>query len=158
MILPAQHIRHLAVTKGMIQPFNERIVFKGKTFGLGPATYDVRIRQSVVMCPGKFMLASTIEKVVLPNNVRATVCDKSSWARLGLAVQNTKIDPGFIGHITLELSNHHNGNVLEIQEGEAIAQLEFAYLIEDTEMPYKGKYQNQPDEVVPARDGTGTWD
>jgi len=172
MILPAQHIRYLAKVKGMIQPFAERTEFRGKTFGLGPATYDIRIRQTLTLHPYStiiipdnrtgqhpmgFTLASTIEKVILPSNVRATVCDKSSWARLGLAVQNTKIDPGFRGHITLELSNHGH-DVLEIHEGEAIAQLEFALLLEPTEMPYQGKYQDQPDEVVPAREGKGEWD
>ena len=171
MILPAQHIRYLSNMKGMIQPFAERTEFRGKTFGLGPATYDVRCRQTITLHPYSqiiipdpsdkqhkmgFTLASTIERVMLPSNVRATVCDKSSWARLGLAVQNTKIDPGFRGHITLELSNHGH-EVLKIVEGDAIAQLEFAMLLEPTEMPYQGKYQDQPDEVVPAREGKGEW-
>jgi dCTP deaminase len=97
-----------------------------------------------------------IEWVDLPNNIRATVCDKSSWARRGLAVQNTKIDPGFRGHITLELSNHGH-EVIELVEGDAICQLEFAYLLEATDMPYKGKYQDQPDRPVEAITGKGAW-
>jgi len=88
--------------------------------------------------------------------LRATVCDKSSWARKGLAVQNTKIDPGFRGHITLELSNHGHEKIV-IDEGDAICQLEFALLLEPTEMPYSGKYQDQPDRPVEAIDGTGVW-
>lgn len=172
MILPAQHIRRLALDKGMIRPYAERTVFKGKTFGLGPATYDCRCRQTLTLLPYSirdcslvtdpavkfgFTLASTVEWVDLPDNVRATVCDKSSWARRGLAVQNTKIDPGFRGHITLELSNHGH-DTLEIEEGEAICQLEFALLLEPTELPYKGKYQDQADRPVEAIEGKGVWD
>ena len=171
MILPAQHIRKRAVELGMIVPFSERTIFNGKTFGLGPATYDCRCRQSLILHPygmntfepsgtharaHGFVLASTIEWVNLPNNIRATVCDKSSWARKGLAVQNTKIDPGFRGHITLELSNHGHEKIV-IDEGDAICQLEFALLLEPTEMPYSGKYQDQPDRPVEAIDGTGVW-
>jgi dCTP deaminase len=148
MILPAQHIRKFAIDYLMITPFSERTVFNGKTFGLGPATYDCRCRQRVILGPGEFELASTIERVNLPYDIRATVCDKSSWARLGLSVQNTKIDPGFRGHVTLELNNNHHKNLLIIEEGDPIMQLEFAYLSESTELPYNGKYQDQGDKVV----------
>lgn len=172
MILPAQHIRRLA-QQGMIQPFLERGEFRGKTFGLGPATMDLRIRQSVVLHPWGglpfspdmlahtehklgFFLGSTVERLHLPDDIMATVCDKSSWARKGLAVQNTLIDPGFRGFVTLELSNHGH-EILEIEEGEAICQMWFAQLLDPTEMPYKGKYQDQPDRPVPAREGDGAW-
>lgn len=159
MILASQHIR--ARCTGyfpyLIEPFEERGVFMGMSYGLGPATYDCRVRQSIALPAFHgFVLASTIEKVNMPNDLRATVCDKSSWARRGITVQNTKIDPGFRGHITIEITNHSAVDVM-IKAGMPILQLEFAQLLEPTDMPYQGKYQNQPDEVVPYREGTAPW-
>ena len=157
MILPTQTIRKLAIELGMIEPFIERGVFLGMTYGLGPATYDVRIRQTLIIPGHGFVLGSTIERVNMPNDVRATMCDKSSWARRGIAIQNTKIDPGFCGHITVEITNHTEMPIT-IDAGMPIAQMEFARLEEPTEMPYRGKYQNQPDEVVAYKPAKGIWE
>ena len=65
----------------------------GLTFGLGPAGYDVRIAETVFLWkPLSLRLASTIEKFNMPNDVLATVTDKSTWARRGIFVQNTVIE------------------------------------------------------------------
>lgn len=157
MILPAQTIRKLSLELGLIVPFHERGEFEGMTFGLSPATYDCRIGQSFVLAPHGFALAATIERVKLPHDLRATVCDKSSWARRGLAVQNTKIDPGFRGHITLELTNH-TGTLIAFVAGMPICQLEFARLEAPTEMPYNGRYQGQGKDPVGYRQAKGEWD
>ena len=50
-VLPAQTIRRLVKTKGMIDPFVERSFFNGKTSGLGPSTYDMRIREEIFLWP-----------------------------------------------------------------------------------------------------------
>jgi len=156
MILPAQTIRKLAKEQKLIVPYLARRRFKDKvsgrhmTCGLGPATYDMRIGQTVVVKAHGCKLASTMEKVNMPNDLRATICDKSSWARQFLAVQNTKVDPGFSGYLTIELTNHTDKDI-KISRGAPIMQLEFARLETPTTMPYKVRYQNQPARPVPYR-------
>lgn len=137
-ILPAQLIRLYKP----IEPFCERTEYLETTYGLGPASYDIRIDQELNLRPGEFTLASTVEHFVMPNILMAVVHDKSSWARRGLAVQNTLIDPGWNGYLTIELTNHSN-DYLWIQRGVGIAQIVFHLLKEPTELPYEGKYQNQ---------------
>jgi dCTP deaminase len=116
--------------------------------GLGSASYSIRLAQSLHMGqvgvrePNNFGLFSTLEKFMMPNNVCATVHDKSTWARRGLAVQTTFIDPGWQGYLTLEIS-YHNNDTIKIPKGTGIAQIVFHQLDEETELPYKGKYQNQ---------------
>lgn len=145
----------------MITPFTARGVFNGRSFGLSSAGYDIRLdtirtgvndlAESVRMYPGEFYLASTIERIVMPKNVIAFVKDKSSWAREGLAVQNTVLEPGWEGYITLELSYHkHYGNI-RVERGDPIAQIVFQWLDYTTQQPYTGKYQNQPNEPVTAK-------
>jgi dCTP deaminase len=140
-ILSAQSIRKRL---GMVTPFSERSTYRGMTFGLGPAGYDIRIDQRVCLDPGDFALASAMEKFYMPNDILARVADKSSWARQGLAVQNTVIEPGWRGFLTLELTNH-GPDVLRIEPGTPIAQIIFERLDEPTELPYpeKGRYQDQ---------------
>ncbi|GAA2530049.1 dCTP deaminase [Rarobacter incanus] len=62
---------------------------------------------SFILHPGEFVLASTYEQVSLPDDVAARLEGKSSLGRLGLLTHSTAgfIDPGFTGHVTLELSN-----------------------------------------------------
>ena len=138
MILPGQTIRKLKI----FEPFTERGVFRGRSYGLSVAGYDVRCAQTLYIEPGQFVLASTIEKFFMPNDVMGIVHDKSSWARLGIAVQNTVIEPGWIGYLTLELTNHSNG-LIDVCEGDPIAQIVLHRLEEPAENPYTGKYQNQ---------------
>ncbi len=154
MILSAQTIRHRCVNSNMIEPFNERTVFRGKTFGLGAAGYDVRVEFKVgnihrfhdsKWCEGagsRFLLASTMERFSMPGNVMGIVHDKSSWARKGLTVQNTVIEPGWAGFLTLELTYHGEGELL-VCAGDPIAQIVFHLLDDVTDQPYGGKYQNQ---------------
>lgn len=149
MILSAQTIRK----HNIITPFHERTVFKGMSFGLSSCGYDVRIAQNLTMNVGEYMrfrLASTIEHFNMPNNVVGRVCDKSTWARRGLAVQNTIIEPGWRGHLTLELSV--NGpSFIDLKEGMPIAQIVFEFLDEPTEQEYNGKYQDQENRPVEAK-------
>lgn len=145
-ILSAQSIRK----RGLIEPFVERETFPGTkmTYGLGPASYDVRIRGTCTLPPGSSHLVTIQEKLTMPADVAGEVKDKSTWARKFIAVQNTWIDPGFCGYMTLELTNHGDETVV-IHDGMPVAQFVFSQLDEPTEKPYVGKYQNQPQEPVP---------
>lgn len=119
------------------------------SYGLGPASYDVRIDQDLVLFPGDFKLGSVMEEVFLPTRVSAQVADKSSWARKGLSLFNTFVDPGFHGFLTLELVNLGKEPIV-IERGDPIAQLIFSMLDQPTAIPYNGKYQNQPARPVAA--------
>lgn len=162
MILPAQRIRGLCLgqpilglasdEQAMISPFAERQQHErsGTSFGLSACGYDVRIAQDRRLGPGEFLLASTMERFVMPRDVMAQVADKSTWARRGLAVQNTIIEPGWEGWLTLELTNH-GSKIIALTAGTPIAQIIFMRLEEPTEQPYEGKYQDQEDRPVEAR-------
>lgn len=126
----------------IIEPFFERGVAYGMSYGLGPCGYDIRIRERRVLDPGVFTLASSIEHFVMPANVLGMVKDKSSWARQGVSAFNTIIEPGWSGYLTLELVNHGFRSV-NIQKGAPIAQIIFMWLDKPTDMPYKGKYNDQ---------------
>ena len=155
-MLPAQHIRNRSLQyPPLISPFvGEKTLVSGMSFGLSSASYDIRIAQSLTIKPGEFKLASTLEYFYIHDDLCAVVHDKSSWARRGLAVQNTLFDPGWNGYATLELSNHGK-EILAIYAGDPICQIVFHLLVEPTELPYSGKYQNQINQPVPAIEETG---
>ena len=148
-ILSAQSIRKIQP----VTPFHERTVFEGMTFGLGPAGYDIRIKESISILPADgLILASSIEEFWIPKDILGVVHDKSSWCRLGLTVQNTVLEPGWRGFLTLELTNHlkNGAKPINIRAGSPIAQVVFHQLDAITDQPYKGKYQNQPEGPQPA--------
>lgn len=147
MILPSQVIRRIKP----ILPFNERTIHNGMSYGLSHAGYDVRIAEDVVLVPGTYCLASTMEEFFMPNDLVAFVHDKSSWARRGLSLFNTVIEPGWNGFLTLELVNHSD-EALPVFAGSPIAQIIFMRMEEPTEKPYSGKYQNQKRGPQVARD------
>lgn len=151
MILPAQIIRKRCHLFNLVEPFVERGVIRGRSFGLSHAGYDVRIAEDHTLKPGDFALGSTLERFSMPYDLQAIVHDKSSWARRGLAVQNTVLEPGWNGFLTIELSNHSN-ETLEIRAGDPIAQIIFHVLLAPTELPYTGKYQDQESGPQSARD------
>lgn len=150
MILSYQTIREYCKNHGMIDPWCERTIFNGMSYGLGPASYDFRIAQDITVLPNAVNLCSTIERVIIPNNIAARVCDKSTWARLGIVVQNTHFDPGFAGFPTIELTNHTHMPI-GIKAGSPICQFVFEFLDRSTFKPYRGKYQNQPPEPIGAK-------
>lgn len=142
MKLSGQTIRIYARNNNIIAPFSERTRFMGMTYGLSPAGYDVRIAESVMLPPVGFSLASTMEQFNMPKNIIAEVKDKSTWARQGLAVQNTVIEPGWRGYLTLELTNH-GPLPISISAGMPIAQILFEFTDMPVDHPYEGKYQDQ---------------
>lgn len=102
--------------------------------------------------PHGYALASSVERFHIPDNVVAVCLGKSTYARCGLVVNVTPLEPGWQGFLTLEISNTTNFKVL-IYANEGIAQL----LFHQGERPITtyadrdGKYQNQPDAPVPPR-------
>ncbi len=102
-----------------------------------------------ILHPGEFVLGSTLERVTLPDDLVARLEGKSSLGRLGLLIHSTAgfIDPGWDGHVTLELSNVASLPIT-IYAGMKIGQLSFVQMSEPTEVPYGSgtlgsKYQGQ---------------
>jgi dCTP deaminase len=102
-----------------------------------------------VLHPGEFVLGSTLERVRLSDDLVARLEGKSSLGRLGLLIHSTAgfIDPGWDGHVTLELSNVANLPIT-IYFGMKIGQISFMQLSEPAETPYGSselgsKYQGQ---------------
>jgi dCTP deaminase len=102
-----------------------------------------------ILHPGEFVLGSTYEMVTLPDDVAARLEGKSSLGRLGLLTHSTAgfIDPGFSGHVTLELSNVATLPI-KLWPGMKIGQLCFFRLSSPAEHPYGSekygsRYQGQ---------------
>lgn len=137
----------------------------GVSHGLSEAGYDIRIKQKiefsyhserrivmvddVAQDDGRFVLASAIEEFQMPDDLVGIVHDKSTWARKGLSVFNTVIEPGFRGGLTLELVYHGNDELI-IPAGAGIAQVVFHKTSDNA--TYTGKYQFQSTDPEPARD------
>lgn len=148
----------------------EKKKFRGTSYGLAEAGYDIRIKQDVTFNPGRnayitirdpftgedsqvkngnFTLASAIEEFNMPRNLVGNVHDKSTWARKGLSVFNTVIEPGWKGFLTLELV-YFGQEKLEIKAGQGIAQVIFGDLYEHGDYG-NGKYQNQENKPIESR-------
>jgi dCTP deaminase len=102
-----------------------------------------------ILHPGEFVLGSTLEVVTLPDDVAGRLEGKSSLGRLGLLTHSTAgfIDPGFTGHVTLELSNVANLPI-KLWPGMKIGQLCLFRLSSPAERPYGSgatgsRYQGQ---------------
>ena len=105
--------------------------------------------EEFILHPGEFVLASTYEVITLPDDIAGRLEGKSSLGRLGLLTHSTAgfIDPGFSGHITLELSNVANLPV-KLYPGMKIGQLCLIKLSSPAEHPYGSalygsRYQGQ---------------
>ena len=170
MIINGQTLLEAAPIKNMLP--TKQVAF-GMSYGCSEAGYDIRIKQEIRFYPvnpdaefkkfrvmtftndsftnddeGRFTLASAIEEFQMPTNLLGRVCDKSSWARKGLSVFNTVIEPGWNGFLTLELVYHGNTELI-IPAGAPIAQVIF----EEVKNPaqYNGKYQFQSSEPTPSK-------
>lgn len=139
------------------------------SFGLAEVGYDIRIKEDLVFIPknskdnpygedvvlidgvphsGHFTLASSVEKWHMPPFLVGVVHDKSTWARKGVSVNNTVIEPGWEGQ-TLTLEITFNGpDTVHIPAGDGIAQVIFNELKHP--MEYKGKYQHANDKPQEA--------
>jgi dCTP deaminase len=112
--------------------------------------------QPFILHPGEFVLGSTLERIQLPDDLVARLEGKSSLGRLGLLIHSTAgfVDPGWDGHVTLELSNVANLPIT-IYYGMPIGQISFMRMDAPVEHPYGtsavgSKYQGQS-EPTPSR-------
>ncbi len=98
---------------------------------------EIADEEPFILHPGEFVLGSTLERVTLPDDLVARLEGKSSLGRLGLLIHSTAgfIDPGWDGHVTLELSNVANLPIT-IYFGMKIGQLSFVQMTEPAEAPY----------------------
>lgn len=146
----------------LIEPFTERGLSSGKSYGLSACTYDFRIDQDITLAPIPIdelrahllepsrefrprpwaALVSTIEKVNIPVNICGTPLDKSTYARVFTSAFNTHFDPGFRGYPTIELVNLGFEEVV-YRRGDPVCQFKFEWLDEPTDLPYAGKYNDQ---------------
>jgi dCTP deaminase len=160
VILNGKYLLEAAPIKDMLPG---KVRLHGVSHGLGEAGYDIRIKQAIdfrvpdtmparVTVDGihvgqRFCIASAIEEFNMPDYLVGIVHDKSTWARRGLSVFNTVIEPGFRGGLTLELVYHGIGNLV-IPAGAGIAQVIFHHIVENAS--YDGKYQGQSSNPVGA--------
>ncbi len=163
MIINGKQLLELAPLSPMSAMKNKE---NGVSWGLSEVGYDIRIKQNIEIVKRiypsgahwiavvddfiegeKFCLASTIEEFHMPNNLCGIVHDKSTWARQGISVFNTVIEPGWKGFLTLELVYHGQENLF-IPAGSGIAQVIFHQISEPA--AYDGKYQNQADKPISA--------
>lgn len=110
---------------------------------------EVKPDEAFILHPGEFVLGSTLQFVRLPDDLVARLEGKSSLGRLGLLIHSTAgyVDPGFEGHLTLELSNVANLPIT-IYPDMKIGQISFFGLTSAAEHPYGSKkvgskYQGQ---------------
>ena len=104
-----------------------------------------------IVPPNSFALARTIEYFNMPDNVLAICLGKSTYARCGIIVNVTPFEPGFKGHITIEISNT-TPLPAKIYANEGIAQVLFIEGDEPCEVTYadkNGKYQAQEGITLP---------
>ncbi|MFH2203807.1 MAG: dCTP deaminase [Elusimicrobiota bacterium] len=181
MIKSDKWIRKQSLENRMIEPFVEKLEAEGKvSYGLSSYGYDIRVadeykiftnalakvvdpknfdRQSFVdykgeyciVPPNSFALARTIEYFRIPREVLAICLGKSTYARCGIIVNVTPLEPGWEGILTIEISNT-TPLPAKIYSNEGIAQLLFFQGSEICETSYadrKGKYQNQTGVVLP---------
>ncbi len=163
--IDAERVRLDPLDRGMIQPSSIdvrldkffRVFDNHKYPHIDPAADQSDLTREVevdagdefILHPGEFVLGSTYELVTLPDDVAARLEGKSSLGRLGLLTHSTAgfIDPGFSGHVTLELANVATLPI-KLYPGMKIGQLCFFRLSSPAENPYGSavygsRYQGQ---------------
>lgn len=116
-----------------------------------PDILDEGAGRFVVLPPNTYMLGRTIEYFKLPRNILVICLGKSTYARAGLQVNVTPLEPEFEGNIVIELANSTN-SPMKVYVGEGIAQFLFFEGDEDCNVSYKdrgGKYQGQTGITLP---------
>lgn len=114
------------------------------------------VEEPFVLHPGEFALGTTVERIGLPDDLVGRLEGKSSLGRLGLLIHSTAgyVDPGWLGRLTLELSNVANLPILLVP-GMKIGQISFAQMTTAVDRPYGhpelgSKYQGQ-ENATPSR-------
>ena len=179
-VKPDWWIRRMAREEGMIEPFEENLVREGViSYGVSSFGYDLRAApewkvftnaygavvdpkafdpqsfveiegDAVLIPPNSFALTRSVEYIRMPENVIAIALGKSTYARCGIVANVTPLEPGWEGHVTLEISNT-TPLPARVYAGEGIVQLLF-FEGETPEVTYKsrgGKYQGQRGITLP---------
>ena len=180
-VLSDKWIKKMVKTHEIINPFVSKQTRKGKiSFGLSSYGYDARVSnefkiftnvnsgvvdpkkfkkesfvtkigKECIIPPNSFALASTIEYFKIPRNVLTICLGKSTYARCGIIVNVTPLEPEWEGHVTLEFSNT-TSLPAKIYANEGVAQMLFLESDEECEVSYKdrgGKYQGQRGVTLP---------
>ena len=180
-VLSDKWIRRMSKEKKMISPFVSKQVRKAKiSFGLSSYGYDARVsndfriftnvnsavvdpknfkkesfvskKSKVCIIPqNSFVLARTVEYFKIPENVMVICLGKSTYARCGIIVNVTPLEPGWEGYVTLEFSNT-TPLPAKIYANEGAAQFVFIKGNEKPETSYskrKGKYMKQKGVTLP---------
>ncbi len=119
-----------------------------KTFAQNMRVITIPDGEPFIVQPGEFILGVTQEKITVPDDLVVRVEGRSSLGRLGIIVHSTAgfVDPGFVGTITLEISNL-NRLPVALYPGMRVCQLAFEMMTSPAETPYNlkphSKYQNQ---------------
>jgi dCTP deaminase len=178
-IKPDRWIREKA-KQGMIEPFEDRLVREGViSYGLSSFGYDLRAApewrifvnafntvvdpkhfdprslvevegEACIIPPNSFVLTRSLEYLRIPEDVMVVALGKSSYARCGIVANVTPLEPGWEGHVTLELSNT-TPLPAKVYAYEGIVQLIF-FQGERPEVTYAerhGKYQGQRGVTLP---------
>jgi dCTP deaminase len=181
MVMSDKWIRKMAKEYGMIEPFEENLVRKGViSYGLSSYGYDFRIADEFkiftnvastivdpknfdersfvsvkgdycIIPPNSFVLGRSVEYFRIPRDVIGICLGKSTYARCGIIVNVTPLEPGWEGFLTVEISNT-TPLPAKIYAWEGIAQVIFVKGNEECEISYKdrkGKYMYQPGIVIP---------
>lgn len=150
-VIPNQILLPLIEYGGLVEPISES--------NISSASYDLTLGveyfqngkiseltdkvPTIVLKPGDFIVAQSFEKVNLPNCISAKFDLTVSMFCKGLILSNgPQVDPGFSGKLFCLLFNTSN-DTIELKKGEHYATIEFYKLIEPTNKPYIGKYQNK---------------
>ena len=180
-VLSDRWIKKMALEKEMINPFVEKQeANKNISYGLSSFGYDARVSNEFkiftdvdsavvdpknfknnsfvsrkvdecVIPPNSFALASTVEYFKIPKDILVICLGKSTYARCGIIVNVTPLEPGWEGHVTLEFSNT-TPLPAKIYANEGIAQFIFLKGNEVPEVTYadrKGKYMGQTGVTLP---------
>ncbi len=180
-VMPDTWIRDMAVNKGMIEPFTDRLAREGViSYGVSSYGYDARVSDEFkiftnldsvvvdpknfsdqgfvdrktdicVIPPNSFALARTVEYFRIPRNTLVICLGKSTYARCGIIVNVTPLEPEWEGHVTLEFSNT-TPMPARIYANEGAAQFIFLKADSICETSYadrKGKYQGQKGVTLP---------
>ncbi len=180
-VLPDHWIREQAMENGLIEPFVDRQTRDGKiSFGLSAYGYDARVSphfkiftnvdnaivdpkdfqqnsfvdretEICIIPPNSFALASTVEYFRIPRDVLVICLGKSTYARCGLIVNVTPLEPEWEGHVTLEISNT-TPLPAKVYANEGICQFLFLRGEAPPEVSYKdrgGKYMGQTGVTLP---------
>jgi len=180
-VLSDKWIRKMAFEHKMISPFEDKQIRENKiSYGLSSFGYDARvsnefkiftnlnseivdpknfkasnfITKNVSECiipPNSFVLASTVEYFKIPKDVLVVCLGKSTYARCGIIVNVTPLEPGWEGHVTLEFSNT-TPLPAKIYANEGVAQFIFLKGNETPETTYSdrnGKYMGQTGVTLP---------